>query len=93
VRIAAAVSLAVLAGAPRLAAAEEVRSASAALLVSATVVSNCNVATAQGQVSFRCSHGARGPVRVNGQDQPASDPRETPTSRASVTGSLVTIDF
>lgn len=90
-RFAVVVSFAVFLAAQQFAAAEESRSAS--LLVSATVVSSCSVATANGQVAFRCSHGARGPVRINGQNQPAPDPREAPTSRTSVSGSLVTVDF
>lgn len=82
----------VVAAAAHLAAADGVRSASAVLHVSATVVSSCRVATAQGQVDLRCAHGALGPVRVDGETRSASDPQPTP-SHTPPSGSLVTIDF
>jgi cytochrome c biogenesis protein CcdA len=87
------VSLAVVLTASLSAAAESERSASAALGVSATVLSSCSIATTLGLVALHCAHGALGSVRVNGSNRPTPDPQETALSHMSVTGSLVTVDF
>jgi hypothetical protein len=72
-------------------AAQESRSA--ALQVSATVVASCTVTASRDQIAYRCTRGARGPVRVNGQNRPAPTDQGAPASQMRANGSLVTIDF
>ncbi len=69
------------------------QSASAPLLVSATVVSSCAVATANGQVAFHCAKGARGPVRVGEGVVTVAVAAETHIVRHTTAAGLVTIDF
>ena len=68
-------------------------SSSAPLVVSATVVSSCAVATTSGRVIYRCTGSAVGPVRVSGQDVRTPDARPAAPVHTSVAGPLVTIDF
>ncbi len=68
-------------------------SASASLMVSATVVSSCAVATTPAGAIYRCTGAAVGLVRVSGRDVRPPDVRPAGAVHTAVTGSLVTIDF
>ena len=68
-------------------------SASARLVVSATVVSTCSIASTNGQVTLRCARGATGVVRVDNRIAPGAEPRDTVLARTTAAGTLVTIDF
>ena len=69
------------------------RSASAHLVVSATVVSSCSVASANGQVTLRCARGGADNVRVGNRIVTSAESHNAAVARTTTTGTLITIDF